>query len=91
MYHFQPFIIEFNNYKIKCIKHIKRDNDNSFDIYRGIEINLNQIFNVYEYRIRLDKNGIFEKKKLEYCQIEVSMLFIFGINYYNSNTKLKNR
>jgi hypothetical protein len=68
---FQPFMIEFNNYKIKCIKHMRHDSDYSFNVYRGIDINLNQIFDVYEYKISLEKNGIFEKKKLESCQAEV--------------------
>ena len=72
---FHPFIAEFsepNFYKINCIKLLKHDSENSLTLYRGIDINSNEIYNVYECRISLEKNRIIEKKKLEQCETEVN-------------------
>ena len=71
---FQPFVIEFNEpqkLRINCVKLLKHDSDNSFKIYRGIETSTSEIFNVYEYRISLERNKIYDKKKLEICETEV--------------------
>lgn len=71
---FKPFQIDFkepNAFKINCIKLLGYYSENSLSIYRGIEVNTNEIYDIYEWKICLEKNKIFEKKKLEQCQTEV--------------------
>ena len=34
----------------------------------------NELFNVYEWRISLEKNKIFDQKRLETCEIEMTKL-----------------
>lgn len=69
---FKSFTIEFNEpiaykRKVNCIKLIKQAKQNSFKIYRAIDSNTNDICLVYEWTICLEKNKIFENKKLETC------------------------
>ena len=74
---FNPFEIEFSQprfLKIKCIKHLRRIEENSFNAYLGIELSSNELFNVYEWRISLEKNKIFDQKRLETCEIEMTKL-----------------
>ncbi len=71
---FQPFEIEFLEprlYNINCIKLISYNEENCLTVYRGVDVNTNEIYSVYEWKYVLEKNKIFEKKKLELCQAEV--------------------
>ena len=72
---FQPFEIEFYEpqfYKVNCVKLVNYEAENALSVYTGVEMNTNDIFSVYEWRYTLEKNKIFEQKKLELCQAEVS-------------------
>ena len=74
---FQPFEIEFYEpqfYKVNCVKLVNCEAENALSVYTGVEMNTNDIFSVYEWRYTLEKNKIFEQKKLELCQAEVSSL-----------------
>jgi tRNA A-37 threonylcarbamoyl transferase component Bud32 len=74
---FRPFEIEFfepRSYKINCIKLLNHNPEFSFSVYRGIEMNTQQIFTVYEWKLSLEKNKIFEKKKLDACNTEMHKL-----------------
>ena len=71
---FKPFEIEFTlplYFKIKCIKLLRHLNENSFSAYLGIDLVSNDLLNVYEWRICLEKNRVFDEKKLEMCESEV--------------------
>ena len=72
---FKSFTIEFNEpisnkRKVNCIKLIKEIKDYNFKAYRAIDSNTNDICVVYEWAICLEKNKIFESKKLDNCLIE---------------------
>jgi hypothetical protein len=76
---FQPFEIEFYEpqfYKVNCVKLVSYEAENALSVYTGVEMNTNDIFSVYEWRYTLEKNKIFEQKKLELCQAEVSSFFL---------------
>ena len=58
---------------MNCIKLLKQIKECNFKVYRGIDINTNDMYMVYEWTIALEKNRIFESKKLEMCVNEVSL------------------
>ena len=58
-------------YVINCIKLEHLDTENSLKVYRGIEINTNEMFNVYEWQICLETGGVFDEKKLALCNEEM--------------------
>lgn len=72
---FRPFEIEFfepQPYKINCIKMINYIPELSFTVYRGIDAGkTQQIYTIYEWKLNLEKNKIFEKKKLDTCHNEM--------------------
>lgn len=71
---FQPFVVEFKEpiqLRIKCFKLVRTDPEHSFCIYRGIETETSEIFSIYEWKICLEKNKIFEQKKLDLCHSEM--------------------
>jgi hypothetical protein len=70
--YFQPFIINFENYKINCIKLLRFNIENSMKIYRGIDFQKKELFNVYEFQINYENNGVLDNSKLEYCQTQVT-------------------
>lgn len=74
---FQPFEVIFKEpveLRVKCFKLIRTESEHSFSIYRGIETNSNEFFNIYEWKICLEKNKIFEPKKLDMCLTEMSKI-----------------
>lgn len=75
---FSPFQIEFNEptqyFKIKCIKLMRYEKENSFRDYLGIDLKTNEMYTIYEWQINLAKNNIFDEKKLESCEIEMHKL-----------------
>lgn len=74
---FTPFEIEFSqpqHFRIKCIKLLRHINENSFSAYLGIDLALNELINVYEWRICLERNRVFDEKKLEICLTEVNFV-----------------
>ncbi len=76
---FKPFLIDFNDnqHKINCVKLLKHVAGNSFAIYRGIDSRTSDIYNVYEYKISLERNTIYDSKKLETCEAEVDIFILF--------------
>lgn len=82
---FQPFEIEFLEprlYNINCIKLISYNEENCLTVYRGVDVNTNEIYSVYEWKYVLEKNKIFEKKKLELCQAEVKRIKLIHFMEY---------
>ena len=76
---FQPFEIEFLEpqlYNINCNKLLNYNEENRLTVYRGVDINTNEIYNVYEWKYVLEKNKIFEKKKLDICLAEVNIFIL---------------
>jgi hypothetical protein len=75
---FTSFEIEFNQQKylkIKCIKLLQNNEKNSFKVYLGIDLTSDELFYIYEWRVLLEKNKIYDEKKLEICKLEVLILF----------------
>ena len=75
---FKPFQIKFHNsslskieYVINCIRLVHFDAENSLKVYRGIEINTSEMFNVYEWQICLETGGVFDEKKMAMCNEEM--------------------
>ena len=84
---FQPFEIEFlepSLYNVNCIRLMSFHEEHALTVYRGVDVNSNEIYGVYEWRYVLEKNKIFEKKKLDICQAEVD-----SIKSKNKNLKKK--
>jgi hypothetical protein len=72
---FRPFLIEFNEpqlYRINCTKLVDFDLEKSLYIYRGIDMRTNELCDVYEWKICLEKNCIFDKKKSDLCFSKVN-------------------
>lgn len=71
---FQPFTIEFSEPQtltVNCTKLVDFDAENSLYLYRGVDASTNEMLDVYEWRICLEKNNIYDKKKLEMCTSRV--------------------
>jgi hypothetical protein len=71
---FKSFDIEFFQpqfLKVKCIELLRKIDEHSFSAYLGIETASFEMMNVYEWRISLEKDKIFDQKKLNDCEIEV--------------------
>ncbi len=74
---FKPFTIEFNEpqpIQTMCIKIVDSFEENAMTIYRAVDVNTKQIYTVYEWKFLLERNRIFEKKKLDICQSEMNKL-----------------
>ena len=72
---FKSFEIEFFEpqfFKVKCIELLRKLDEHSFSAYLAIEMASYEMMNVYEWRISLEKEKIFDQKKLIDCQVEVS-------------------
>ena len=72
---FHPFEIEFLEpqfYKVNCIRLLSYNEENSLTTYRGVDVNSNEIYSIYEWKYVLEKNKIYEKKKYDICLLEVS-------------------
>jgi hypothetical protein len=68
---FQPFRIDFSeprSYKINCTKVLRVDAAKSLSVYRGVEVNTNELFEIYEWKIALDA---YENKKWDLCVAKV--------------------
>lgn len=50
---------------------IDYDSTNSLSVYRGIETSSNDMLNVYEWSICLEKNNAYDKAKFELCSTKV--------------------
>lgn len=74
---FKPFFIEFtepsnNKCTVNCIKSVKHSKQYNFKVYRGINTNNHDMCMVYEWVLSLERNKIFEPKKVDICVNEVS-------------------
>jgi translation initiation factor 2-alpha kinase 4 len=71
---FQPFEIEFlepHRYHINCNKLVSFNEKQLVTVYRGVDVNTNEIYSVHEWRYLLEKNKIYEENKLAICQAEM--------------------
>jgi len=74
---FKPFSVEFiepQSIQVMCIKIVSSFEENAMTVYRAVDVNTKQIYTVYEWKFLLEKNKIYEKKKLETCQSEMNKL-----------------
>lgn len=80
-------MIEFDQPKsliVNCDSLIDFEIENSLRIYRGIELSSNEILLVYEWKISLEKNSIYEKKKLDFCLARVNFQLLTTILLKNT-------
>lgn len=73
---FEPFTVEFADPEpltVHCTRLINLEADKSLKMYRGIGAKSSELFDVYEWRICLEKNNVYDKKKLEICLSKVGV------------------
>ena len=73
-----PFTIEFNQPKkfaVICYRLLDIDISNSLNAYLGFEDEGYELVKIYEWKIPLEKNKIYEKKRYELCLNKVCLYF----------------
>lgn len=88
---FSPFSIELSYPKqicVKCTAMIDYDPLNSLSVYRGVETSSNETLSVYEWRICLEKNNVYDDRKFEMCSTKVKpkpfLLFVVVVFDFGS-------
>ena len=61
-------------FRIKCIKLVRHEKENSFSSFLGIDLKTDEIYTVYQWQINLTRNNFFDEKKLETCEAEMHKL-----------------
>lgn len=61
-------------FRIKCIKLLRHEKENSFSRFLGIDLKTDEMYTVYQWQINLSRNNVFDEKKLEICETEMHKL-----------------
>lgn len=74
---FHPFIVELKSeqtqYKINCVNLLKEDKVNCLRVYQGVDVNINRIVTIYEYKFCIER-GISFQQKMDICETEAKKM-----------------